>query len=97
MIEKRVESKKILSHLKVPYQSNLYGTVEHGFALRGDSAIKEVKFATDRAFEQALICSSFGCKKILSTSSGASPLELELLLSQQGLAGCSRLRKGGAG
>jgi hypothetical protein len=55
MTEKRVESEKILSDLKVPYQINLYGTVEHGFALRGDSAIKEVKFATDRALEQAAI------------------------------------------
>ena len=52
--EKRAESEKILADLKVPYQINLYGAVEHGFALRGDLAIKEVKFATDRAFEQAV-------------------------------------------
>lgn len=53
--EKRSESEKILTNLKVvPYQINLYGAVEHGFALRGDLSIKEVKFATDRAFEQAV-------------------------------------------
>jgi dienelactone hydrolase len=52
--ENRFESEKILADVKVPYQINLYGSVSHGFALRGDLSIKEVKFATDRAFEQAV-------------------------------------------
>jgi hypothetical protein len=52
--EKRSESEKILADLKAPYQINLYGAVSHGFALRGDLSIKEVKFATDRVFEQAV-------------------------------------------
>lgn len=52
--EKRSESEKILADLKAPYQINLYGAVSHGFALRGDLSIKEVKFAMDRAFEQAV-------------------------------------------
>lgn len=52
--EKRHESEKILADLKIPYQINLYGGVAHGFALRGDLSVKEVKFATDRAFEQAI-------------------------------------------
>ena len=52
--EKRSESEKILADLKAPYQINLYGAVSHGFALRGDLSIKEVKFVTDRAFEQAV-------------------------------------------
>ncbi|KAE9374664.1 dienelactone hydrolase family protein [Stipitochalara longipes BDJ] len=52
--EKRHESENILADLKIPYQINLYGAVAHGFALRGDLSVKEVKFATDRAFEQAV-------------------------------------------
>ena len=52
--EKRSESEKILAGLKVPYQITLYGAVSHGFALKGDLAIQEVRFATDAAFEQAL-------------------------------------------
>jgi dienelactone hydrolase len=52
--ELRSKSEKILADLKAPYQINLYGGVEHGFAVRGDLTIKEVKFATDRAFEQAV-------------------------------------------
>ncbi|TVY56069.1 Hydrolase tropI [Lachnellula cervina] len=52
--EKRFESEQILADLKLPYQINLYGGVDHGFALRGDLSVKEVKFATDRAFEQAV-------------------------------------------
>ncbi|TVY46952.1 Hydrolase [Lachnellula occidentalis] len=52
--ENRFESEKILAGLILPYQINLYGGVGHGFALRGDLSIKEVKFATDRAFEQAV-------------------------------------------
>jgi dienelactone hydrolase len=52
--EKRAESEKILAELKVPYQINIYGSVSHGFALRADFSIKEVKFAADHAFEQAV-------------------------------------------
>jgi dienelactone hydrolase len=52
--DKRIESEKILAEIKVPYQINLYGAVSHGFAVKGDLSIKEVKFATDRAFEQAV-------------------------------------------
>jgi dienelactone hydrolase len=59
MTVKIVETEKNLSDFKVPYQINIYGAVEHSFALRGDSAIKEVKFATDQAFEQVVMWFKF--------------------------------------
>jgi Dienelactone hydrolase family len=52
--EKRAESEKILSGLGIPWQINLYGGVGHGFALKGDLTKKEVQFATDQAFDQAV-------------------------------------------
>jgi dienelactone hydrolase len=52
--DKRSQSEQILAEIKVPYQINLYGSVSHGFAVKGDLSIKDVKFATDQAFEQAV-------------------------------------------
>jgi len=52
--EKRVESEKIIASLSIPWQINVYGGVEHGFALKGDLTKKEVQFATDQAFDQAV-------------------------------------------
>jgi dienelactone hydrolase len=53
-VDKRIESENILAEIKVPYQINLYGAVSHGFAVKGNMTIKAVKFANDRAFEQAV-------------------------------------------
>jgi dienelactone hydrolase len=52
--ENRAESEKILSNLHIPWQINLYGGVQHGFAVKGDLTKKEVQFATDQAFDQAV-------------------------------------------
>jgi dienelactone hydrolase len=52
--EKRRETEIILQDLKVPYQINLYSHVSHGFAVRGDLAVKEIKYAKEQAFLQAV-------------------------------------------
>jgi dienelactone hydrolase len=52
--ELRHKSELILAEIEVPYQINLYGAVEHGFALRGDLKDRRVVYAKDRAFEQAV-------------------------------------------
>lgn len=52
--EKRYESEQILRKTGLPYQINLYGGVEHGFAVRGDWSNKTVKYAKENAFLQAV-------------------------------------------
>jgi hypothetical protein len=52
--EKRHQSEVILGKLDVPWQINLFSDTEHSFSVRGDIGIKRVKWAKERAFEQAL-------------------------------------------
>ncbi|KAH8820144.1 dienelactone hydrolase family protein [Xylogone sp. PMI_703] len=52
--EHRFESEKILADLHIPYQINVYGGVEHGFALRGDLNVEEIRFATNQSFQQSI-------------------------------------------
>ncbi len=53
--EKRILSENILrEELKVPYQVNLYGDVEHGFGCKADTSIKTKRFAKEQAFLQAV-------------------------------------------
>jgi hypothetical protein len=40
--------------MTIPYQITLYSSVEHGFAVRGDISKKEVKYAKEAAFVQAV-------------------------------------------
>ncbi|KAI9762561.1 MAG: hypothetical protein M4579_000364 [Chaenotheca gracillima] len=51
---KRHETEEILEELKFPYQMTLYSGVQHGFAVRGDMSIQQVRFAKETAFLQAL-------------------------------------------
>ncbi|KAF9882698.1 hypothetical protein FE257_005518 [Aspergillus nanangensis] len=51
---KRHESEAILSTLGYPYQINLLGGVEHGFAVRADISKPNLKFAKEHAFIQAV-------------------------------------------
>jgi dienelactone hydrolase len=53
-VEKRHESEEILKTSGLPYQINLYGGVEHGFAVRGDPKNRSVQFAKESAFLQAV-------------------------------------------
>lgn len=50
----RHESESILSKIGVPYSINLYGGVAHGFAVRGDLTVPNIKFAKEQAFSQAV-------------------------------------------
>lgn len=52
--EKRHETEAILKDLGVPYQVNLYGGVQHGFAVRGDLNKRNVQYAKESAFLQAV-------------------------------------------
>jgi dienelactone hydrolase len=52
--DKRHTSETILQELKVPYQINLYSGVQHGFAVRGDLSNREVTYAKEQAFLQAV-------------------------------------------
>jgi len=53
--EKRHRSEELLPKTGQPWQINLYSGVEHGFAVRGDVSNKEVKFAKEAAFTQAVV------------------------------------------
>lgn len=52
--EKRRETEDILKEMGATYQLTLYSGVEHGFAVRADVAKKNVRFAKEAAFEQAV-------------------------------------------
>jgi dienelactone hydrolase len=52
--EKRHRSEEILKKAGYPYQINLFSQVEHGFAVRGDPAIRVQRFAKEQAFLQAV-------------------------------------------
>jgi len=52
--EKRHKSEEILKEAGHPYQINLFSQVQHGFAVRGDPAVKVEKFAKEQAFFQAV-------------------------------------------
>lgn len=52
--EKRHQSEAILQELGLPYQLNLYSGVKHGFAVRGDPSDRQIRFAKQSAFLQAL-------------------------------------------
>ncbi|KAJ5788100.1 hypothetical protein N7457_003090 [Penicillium paradoxum] len=50
---KRHESEDILVKNGQPYQINLFGGVEHGFAVRADITKPTIRFAKEAAFLQA--------------------------------------------
>ncbi|KAJ9137147.1 Esterase/lipase [Pleurostoma richardsiae] len=52
--DKRHETEVILKDLRLPYQINLYGGVQHGFAVRGDPSNRAVNYAKESAFFQAV-------------------------------------------
>ncbi|KAJ5143104.1 uncharacterized protein N7515_001891 [Penicillium bovifimosum] len=51
---KRHESEDILIKVGQPYQINLFGGVEHGFAVRADITKPTIRFAKESAFLQAV-------------------------------------------
>lgn len=51
---KRHEAEEVLEKVGQQYQINLFGSVEHGFAVRGDPSKPEIKFAKEQAFLQAV-------------------------------------------
>ncbi|KAJ5187201.1 hypothetical protein N7449_010195 [Penicillium cf. viridicatum] len=51
---KRRESEDILTKTGQPYQINLFGGVEHGFAVRADITKPTIRFAKESAFLQAV-------------------------------------------
>lgn len=51
----RHESEDTLIKTGQPWQINLFSGVSHGFAVRGDLSNKQVKFAKEQAFCQAVI------------------------------------------
>lgn len=51
---KRHESEEILAKTGQPYQINLFGGVEHGFAVRGHISKPIIRFAKEAAFTQAV-------------------------------------------
>ncbi|KAI5460460.1 Alpha/Beta hydrolase protein [Mariannaea sp. PMI_226] len=53
-VEKRIASEKILGGLDIPWQINLYSGTEHGFAVRADLTKRQVAFAKEQAFGQAV-------------------------------------------
>lgn len=53
-LDKRVASEKILNTLSYPWQINLYSGTEHGFAVRGNPSKRQVQFAKEQAFYQAV-------------------------------------------
>ncbi|CRL27084.1 unnamed protein product [Penicillium camemberti] len=53
-VEKRHVTEGILRELSLPYQINLYSGVKHGFAVRGDPAIPDVRYAKRSAFVQGV-------------------------------------------
>ncbi|KAI9683661.1 MAG: hypothetical protein M1829_004966 [Trizodia sp. TS-e1964] len=53
-IEQRRDTEEVLRKLPFAWQINLYSGVQHGFSLRGDPSVKVVKFAKEKAFQQAL-------------------------------------------
>lgn len=52
--EKRHETEVILKESGYPYQITLYSGVSHGFAVRGDLSNRQVLFAKEQAFYQAI-------------------------------------------
>ena len=52
--DKRHKSEEILKGLGKPYQINLYSGVSHGFAVRGDLAVRANVWAKEQAFLQAV-------------------------------------------
>lgn len=50
----RHKSEEILAEIGVPWQICLYGSVSHGFAVRGDLKDRRLKFAMEQAFKQAV-------------------------------------------
>lgn len=52
--ELRHKSEEILIATKQPYQINLYSSVVHGFAVRGNMENKIEKYAKEQAFLQAV-------------------------------------------
>ncbi|EEP81206.1 conserved hypothetical protein [Uncinocarpus reesii 1704] len=50
----RHQSEEILRKTGLPYQINLYSGVEHSFAVRGDLSKKQIAFAREQAFIQAV-------------------------------------------
>jgi dienelactone hydrolase len=52
--EKRYRTETILKEKGDPYEITLYSGTEHGFAVRGDISVKQIKYAKEQAFKQAV-------------------------------------------
>lgn len=52
--ELRQKTETKLAETKATYQINLFGGMEHGFAVRGDMKDPKQKFAKEQAFYQAI-------------------------------------------
>jgi len=52
--EKRWEAEKLLNKMTIPWEIRVFSGTEHGFAARGDPAVKQQRFAKERAFQQAV-------------------------------------------
>ncbi|GAV30200.1 hypothetical protein PMKS-003709 [Pichia membranifaciens] len=51
----RIKSQEILEKNKVHYQFDLFSHVSHGFTVRGDLSIPEVKYAAEKAFTDQVL------------------------------------------
>jgi dienelactone hydrolase len=51
----RYKSEEILQLNKIPYQFDLYSQTSHGFAVRGDLSIPQVKYAAEKALSDQII------------------------------------------
>jgi len=52
--ERRHETEVTLQKLGIPYQITLYGSVNHGYAVRGNMSDKRAKYAKEEAYLQAV-------------------------------------------
>ncbi|KAG0680626.1 hypothetical protein C6P40_000907 [Pichia californica] len=67
----RFKSEEILSNSKIPYQIDLYSQTEHGFAVRGDMTVPQVKYAAEKALTDQVLFFKFHDSSDSSDSSGA--------------------------
>ena len=52
--EKRRETEDVLTKVGATWMGTVFSGTEHGFSVRGDLTVKEVKFAKERAFQGAV-------------------------------------------
>jgi dienelactone hydrolase len=50
----RKSTESTLAKIKVPYQTSLYGSVSHGFGVRGNMSDKRARYAKEEAYLQAV-------------------------------------------